>query len=242
MKYLFIFFLLIYLHSCSDTKPSLKDIDSLIVQHKYQQALQLTQSELKKDFSDTLDYKRLKKRIKTIERKQFFASIEQEIEQDNWQIANTNWKKVYFTFNNSSKSLQKKYGFDLYYLKSSIDSALSDSSAFWQSVKRSLEFNTANHLLQRQRYEKLGIHLASRDSLKEARECFDRSIRKVRSHQLNPALLKVYSAYMEGNFNNCRDELNAIPDSLQNNHWRRLQKFLNLYAAKLTSEERFKLW
>ena len=230
------------LMSCHEPSPDFKKVEQLTAKGLYTQAEAILKTALTKRYSDTLHYARILNRIKIIRRLRFFKTLDTLTIVGKWAPASTVWKGLYSALQDSTPKTRRFYGFTLFHYKSLIDSALGLKGAYWSALKRGLRFPTVKTALARLKYEKLGLYLAGQDSLEEARAMFDRSLRMLRVTKLNAPFNKVYFSYMEGHFEECLHTLISLPDSTKDNHWKRLQTFLNRYGTKLTLDERFKLW
>ena len=237
-----LFFILITILSCTERTANLEKADSLAARGMYAQAEKELKNALIKTYSDTLQYARIRNRIKNIRRFRFFKPLDSLLRVNNWPQAFSEWQRLNRALKDSSEEVKRFYGFELFHKKSIIDSALNRANVYWDDLKEGLKFPSAKIALVRLKYETLGLHLAKQDSLEEARAMFDRSLRKIRLSKLSTAESKIYFAYMEGHFENCLRELKSLPDSLKDRHWKNLQFFLDNYGKTLTLDERFKLW
>ena len=242
LKFPAIVLILFLLLSCGGQPDDLKKAEQLTAQGLYTQAEAILRTALTKNYSDTLQYARIRNRIKIIHRLRFFETLDTLTTVEKWSQASAVWKDLNSALQDSTEKIRRFYGFTLFHYKSLIDSALGRENAYWNDVRKGLHFPTAKIPLIRLKYEKLGLHLAEQDSLEEAQAMFDRSLRTLRVTKLSAPLKKVYFSYMEGHFEECLHTLKSLPDSTKDNHWKNLQTFLNRYGNKLTLDERFKLW
>ncbi len=228
--------------SCREEAPNLKKADRLSAQGLYIQAEEFLRTALSKNYVDTMQYMRIRNRLKIIYRFRFFKPLDTLIAAKKWQQASVEWYRLNNALKDSSEKTMHFYGFDLFHKKSRIDSAMGSKKAYWSAIKKGLQFPSTNTKYIRQKYEELGFYLAEQDSLEEARAMFDRSLRILRVTELSDSLKEIYFSYMEGHFEGCLHLLKSLPDTVKDNHWRNLQFFLDKYGKELTLDERFKLW
>lgn len=240
--FLVLLFILMAFFSCSEAPADLNKAEQLTARGFYRQAEEVLKEALNQSYSDTLQYARIRNRLKILHRLRFFKTLDSLILSEKWSQASALWEKLNSALRDSTEKTRNYYGFTLFHYKSRIDSALGKTNAYWNGIRKSLRFSTVKIPLIRLKYEQLGLHLAEQDSLTEARAMFDRSLRKLRVARLSPALKQIYFDYMDGRFVNCLHTLKMLPDSLKDTHWKNMQFFLDTYGKALTMDERFKLW
>ena len=242
MRYYTIILCLLLSLNCHEPEAKLDTVDQLIHNGDYISAKTILKSELKKSFSDTLQYNRIHNRLKRIRQIQFFSPLDTEIQNKNWNAAKIVYNELTLALKDSSDTVKWAYSFNHFHKKSLLDSALQNNNDYFNSLQQAVKYPTTQKSLLRHKYEQLGLYLAEQDSLVSARENFDRSFRMVQISRLDSVLTPAYFLYMDGKFSSSLKKMQIIPDSLKDAHWQRLEKFLSLYADKLTLEQRFKLW
>jgi len=234
--------LIILIAACSQDEANLETVDSLITIGKYEQAGKILHNFEMKSYSDTVQVKRIKARIRTLERKRFFKTPDKFIDVKMWDKADKSLDSLQRRINLLEKHRKQPYLFDYFYRKSIIDSALGKAEKSVQDMEQAVKHYTGEHEKLWRLYEKLAVYYAEQGEFVKARENLDKALRKTDLNNIKPELRRVFSLYMNGSFLKARDSLEVIPDSLKDKHWKTAQKFFEKYADKLTMEDRFRLW
>ena len=228
--------------ACSEDEANLDAVDSLINIGQYEKAGEILHNFEMKSYSDTVQVKRIKSRIRTLERKRFFKNPDHYISQKEWQTAGNSLDGLQRDIDRMDKHRRQPYLFDYFYRKSLIDSALGKRDKSVTDMEQAVKHYTGEHEKLWRLYEKLAFYYAEKGEFVKARENLDKALRKTDLNQIEPGLQKVFSLYMNGEFIKARDVLAEVPDSLKDYHWQRAQLFFEKYADKLTMEDRFRLW
>ncbi len=227
---------------CSEEKADFGAVDSLITAGQYQKAGEILRNFEMKSYDDTMQVKRIKARIRTLERKRFFKSPDKYISEKQWHKAAYSLDSLKNGISRMPKHRKQPYLFDYYYRKALIDSAQGDIEKSVQDMEQAVEYYTGEHQNLWRTYEKLAFYYAQQGEFVKARENLDKALRKTDLNNINPRLQTVFSLYMNGHFEAARDSLQGIPDSLKDEHWKTAQIFFDKYADKLPMDHRFRLW
>lgn len=242
LVFCFLIALSLLLVSCSDKKADLAQADQYIDQKKYDLAIQLLNQELRKGFSDTTEYQRIKQRIFIIKKHRFFAALDSSIFKRDWKEAARQIKQLKNRLKNMEQKVSRKHYFDLYYKKSLVDQHLNDEEAKISSLKKALKYWTNRHDLIQTIYEELAFYYAQKNEMVKAREMLDKSLRKTDIINLKGNLQKAFYSYMDGQYDKALEYIKEVPQEKKDKHWQNVEKFLEKYSDKLTMEDRFKLW
>ncbi|MCD6375659.1 MAG: hypothetical protein J7L94_09040 [Caldisericaceae bacterium] len=234
------FAFLIFLVACS-SEPDLTTIDRLIANGKFSQARKLIEQELQKEWSDTLQYKRLKYRLLKSEKGAVFAAIDSLIK-INPNQALQRLAQLEDSLKRMKTEKQKYFYFDLYRKRARIYKEQGQDSLWFQQCYKALRSFTDQYELKQDLFEQCAFYLAAKGKANQGLKMLDGSFREIRLHQLNPQLKKVYYAYMNGEFEKALTLLKNFPVSQKDRHWLNLERFLENYGQMLSKEERFKLW
>jgi len=243
IKYVILFTtLFLFVVKCSEKEADLDLVDSLITSGEYVQAGEILRNFEMQSYSDTLQIKRINQRIRVIERKKYFDSIDHLIKLKNWPEAREMLDNLKYKIGKMNKDKKLFYSFDYYFRLSIVDSAMIGQEKAVNSMEKALEYPTSEHEILWSIYEKLAFYYAEQNKMVIARENLDKALRKTDLNLIAPGLKKVFSYYMNGEFKKAKQLITEIPDSVKDKHWKTTQLFLKKYGDKLTMEERFKLW
>lgn len=243
VKYLFILTTLcLFITKCSEKEANLEKVDSLITIGDYIQAGKILRNFELQSYSDTIQVKRIKHRIKILNRKKYFNNIDILIENKEWSKSRENLDDLKIKIKKMNIKRMSAYYFDYFFRLSVVDSAHNEQDAVINSMENALEYPTSEHETLLVIYEKLAFYYAENDKMIKARENLDKALRKTDLSTIDPGLQKVFSFYMNGDFLKAKQLIINISDSVKDKHWKTTQLFLEKYGDKLTMEERFKLW
>lgn len=240
-NFLSILVLATFFFACSKERADLRQVDQWIAEGNYQPALTACREALKESYSDTTQFQRIRARIRYIQHGKFFHRLNNLVEKRDWMAAEKQALRLEKALSDSVAN-KRFYLFELYHLKSVIDSATADSAGYWMAIEKSLAYPTRQRKLKRRYYELAGLHWAHRDSLQQARIYFDRSFRMLPFNALNDLQKVAFLHYMEGRYDSCFVSLKSIPAVFKDSHWQRLEKLVRLLRKQKTDSTRFKLW
>ena len=231
---------LIFLLNCA-SEPDLEQIDRLITEGKFEQAKTPIEQELKKEWSDTLQYKRLEYRLIKVEKGQTFKRIDSLTAQNPAQglLSLISFED---SLQNMPRAKSRYFYFDLHVRKARIFKRLGRDTLWFKEAYKALNSFTDQYELKRDLFEQCAFYLAGQGKFDQGLKMLDNSFREIKLHKLQPELKKAYYAYLNGNFNQALTLLKNIEPEKKNRHWMNLQKYLENYAQNLSTEERFKLW
>ncbi len=234
-------FLFLYLLIACSSEPDLESIDQLIKNGHFSQARNLIEKELQKDWSDTLQYKRLKYRLIKTDKGEIFAAIDSILKADpNQALQKLN--NLEDSLKQTKDKNKKYFYFDLYIRRAKIHKLQGQDSLWFEQATKALQAFTDQYELKQDLYEQCAFYLAKAGRVDQGLKMLDGSFREIHLGQLNEELKKVYYAYLNGEFEKALTLLEAIPASQKDRHWLNLERFLKQYSQKVSKEKRFQLW
>ncbi len=240
LKTFLLFFFICIGFSCS-SKDEIKDIDQLIQQGHYKRARTLLKEILKQEWTDTLQYKRLKYRLIKVEIAELFNEIDSIIKVNN-ALALRRLVKLEDSLKNINPARAKYYYFDLYWRKANILKNQGNDSLWFVEISKALNTFTDRYQLKRSLYEECAFYLAQKGEFDHGLKMIDASFRSIDLTSLHPFLKKAYYAYFNGKFAKALKLLQQVPEKDKDQHWLNLENYLKNYGHRLSIEERFKLW
>ncbi len=233
--------ILLLLFACSK-HPQIEKIDTLIQQGKLQQAKQLINSELKREYSDTLQYRRLQYRLIKIQKLQIFKPIDSLITAQKLAQALRGLERLDSLLKKDWRKKSKYFWFDYFSRMATIYRAQGNDSLWFKMVQKAVNHFTDNYEQKQKLYEEAAFYLAQKGKVDQGRKMMDFALREVDLTGLNESLKQAYYLYLNGKFKESLNQLRQVSDSQKDEHWQRLEQFLTKYADSLSVEERFKLW
>jgi len=235
------FFFLLLLNFCTPPEIDYNEINNLIAQHKYEQAIQEI-NQYKESTSNLLEKQKLEQLYITADKALLFADIRLRLRKGDTLQLKTIMDSIFKNIQTKDSLAQRWYYFDYYFNQAQYYALKNDSAQQVDNLLKATTYPVKEIRFKINVFIDLAFHYAELGEFEKAREWLDKALRSFDKDEHKGLLLDVYIAYMNGDYSRADSILTLVPQENKNLNWQRIETFFNLYLKSLTLKNRFKLW
>lgn len=244
MSILFTFFLLFFVISSCDLvqqkEINFHQLDSLIEKGSYQQALSIINNAGATE--DSLTTLKLEYRRDRILRWRVFDPLIQRVLRGDTTGVRARCRAITDSVKRFIPARLRWYLAEQHQIEAVLDSLNGNRKGWFNHLDALLKLPSDDINGRMKTAFRLAWYFAEIDSMVTARSYLDKALRGLPKKHLTPAMIDIYTAYMNGVYDSARVRLNRLPEDSLSTYWLQTRRFLNRYGKRLTMKDRFKLW